>query len=254
MTLNMIITEDDIRSSEKLKSKEYITPLNSDNLFRGAVYTMLATKERYTRQVAMYNKLLLRGLDNPDAILQKHLDVATIVKGLGKTDYLMNLSRWWLKSYIAADIIADINNGRKDEFNIRNRIAKDKDASGLSYKGASLFLNMCGYVNVVALDIWTLRALVAEDYMIKSYKYIPQNGKKNSKHNYLGKGKYIDRGITGDKEYTLYEEFFRDLTSRYNAKFNHTFTPFDFRQILWVKRSAWGKEFGNDVNQLEIKF
>ena len=254
MTLNLIITEDDIKSSIKLKEKECIK-LTSDEMFRGIIYTMLSIKEKYIRQIIMYNQLLRQGLDTPLAILEKPEVASKIASGgLNKDKHIINLAEWWLKSNIAEDIIADVNTGRSEEFNIRNRIAKDKDASGLMYKGASLFLNMCGYKNVVAIDTWTLRALVAEDYKIKPYYYKPENGKKHPNHNYIGKGMFMDRGITACREYTLYEQFFWDLTEKFNSKYNYNFTPFDFRQILWVKRSTWGKEFGNEPNQLELLF
>jgi thermostable 8-oxoguanine DNA glycosylase len=252
MTLNFIISPDDIESSERLKEKERINPLTSDEMFRGAIYTMLSTREKYTRQMVMYESLLQQGLDVPCAILEKPEAASKLVSGLRKDEYLLKLAEWWLRSDISDIILRDIYNNRVNEFNIRNKIVIE--SPGLSYKGASLFLNRCGYVNVVALDVWTLRALVAADYAIESYCYKPKNGKKNFKHTYLGNGIYFDRGINDLKPYVLYEGNFRDLTSKYNSRFNYNFTPLDFRNILWVKRSTWGEKFGNDLNQLTIQF
>jgi len=253
MTLNLIIMQDDIISAEMLIENERINLFNSDSLFRGAVYTMLSAQEKYTNQIVMYAKLLKQGLDNPDAILHNRKAVAEIIRREKKYLSLINLSKWWQDTYIANDILDDIKNGRKQEFEIRNRIAEHKKATGLNYKGASLFLNLCLYLNVVAIDSWTLRALVAEDYPIKAYK-APEESVKNFKHVYIGKGLYRDRGVTVRKEYELYEQFFRELTGNYNSLHNFNFTPFEFRQILWVKRSTWGKEFGNDSKRYEIEF
>ncbi len=258
MTLNLIITDADLRNLKRFENQERICPLTSDNIFRGMVYTMLATQETYKQQMKMYNRLLTLQLDTPAAILEWSGDVSNIVRGLKKYDYLLELAEWWPKSGVYEAIVEDVNNNRTQEFDIRNRLAKE--ASGISYKGASLVMNMCDYTESVVLDVWALRALVADNYPIRSYKYEPKegkkkkNGKKNFKHTYLGRGIYFDRGVTAKKEYTTYEGFFRELTAKHNERSNYNFTPFDFRRLLWLKRTAWCNEFGNDIDQLILPF
>jgi len=272
MALNLIITADDIERSKKLQNQERIDTSTSDNMFLGLVYVMLSAKEKYTRQMIMYERLIKGGMTTPESIIANRNNLSTIVKGLDKDKYLHRLAEWWPESDLFEVITNDLNNGRTEEFNIRNYIATH--ANGLSYKCASLFMNMCGYKNVVALDSWALKALVAEDYEIKSYCYKPENkpdnqeedsdeknnfNKKNKPtekhaHNHLGKDIYMDRGITNKKEYLLYEKFFSDMVSKYNILYNLNFTPFDFKQILWTKRSTWGEKFGNDPNQLTLNF
>jgi len=253
MTLNLIITPDDVERAKKLQVQERIDTSTSDNMFLGLVYVMLSAKEKYIKQMVMYERLIKSSMTTPESIVANKDNISTVVKGLSKDKYLHELAVWWPESEIFETITYDLNNGRPEEYNIRDYIATH--ASGLSYKCASLFMNMCGYKNVVTLDSWALKALVAEDYDIKSYCYNPENKKKSSHtHNHLGKGIYMDRGITSKREYLLYEKYFSGMVDKYNKLFNQKFTPFDFKQILWAKRSSWGEKFGNDLNELTLTF
>jgi endonuclease III len=110
MTLNLIITADDIECSRKLQNQERIDMSTSDNMFLGLVYVMLSAKEKYTTQMIMYERLIKSGMTTPESILANKDNLSTIVKGLRKDEYLYKLAEWWSKSGTFETIMNDLNN------------------------------------------------------------------------------------------------------------------------------------------------
>jgi len=242
----------DFERAKALQDRERIDPINSDTLFRSAMYALLSARETYVKQKKIYDYLLSEGLKTPRDILERPDELSVIERmvmfGRKKRKYLYGLAEYWYTSDISETILKDIGDGRTKEFDIRNRIAKE--APGLGYKCASLLLNNCGYENVMIIDILKLKILYNFGYPIKPYEHKPKNAEVASKlkhHGKLGEGVYMDRGISSRKEYELYESFLRDLASK------HDVTPYWFNQLTWAKESTLKKKNAID-QQLRMQF
>jgi thermostable 8-oxoguanine DNA glycosylase len=249
--LELSISDSDLLRARTLFSKELITPVTDETLFQGVLYSLLSVREKYSNQIKVYNSLIRDNLATPKNILERSNELYNYSLGLDKSKYIVGLAKWWIKSNISKELIEDMSNGKSREFELRDMIANEAD--GISYKCSSLFMNMCGYENVVTLDVWAMRALVSAGYDVKSYKYVPRSSSKNLNrrlpqkiHTYLGRGIYLDRGLTSKKEYYIYESNFRDLAGKFGL------TPINFKQVLWVKRSTWTDV--HDELQLKLEF
>ena len=209
-------TEYDFRNAQILYEKEQIKPLTEENLFRASLYCVLSAAENYTKLMRVYNSLLDNKLDSPESIASNRQTLDEIVgksrKDTQKKKCIYELSLWWPGSGLPKEIVEDAKNSRQKEFELRNSLAKD--APGIGYKCASLLIRMCGYENIVPVDIHVQRYLKEKghDVRVTDYKTQP--------------------GLT-KKEYLLYEQLFSGIAK------SQGIPPAKFQYVLWVKRSSW---------------
>jgi thermostable 8-oxoguanine DNA glycosylase len=209
-------TEHDFRNAQILYEKEQIKPLTEANLFRASLYCILSAAENYTKLMRVYTTLLDNKIDTPENIASNRQTLDEIVgksrKDKQKKHYIYDLACWWPGSNLPKDIVEDAHNSRQKEFELRNGLAKD--APGLGYKCASLLIRMCGYENIVPVDIHVQRFLKEKGCAVRVTDYKTQPG--------LTK-----------KEYLEYEQMFTEIAKSRNI------TPAKFQYVLWVKRSSW---------------
>lgn len=195
-----------------------IKELNNKEIFKTSLSSILSAGERYDKQIRVFKNLLLDGLDNPESIIA---NAATVEFALKSSRYpnkkarkICEFAEWWLESSFGTRIISDLKTGKIDEFRIRDDFAEN--APGIGYKIASLIADMCGYENVVPLDIWALRFLMTEGKPVRVPDYIKTGGPKG-------------------QEYKTYEKYFSDIARDCNL------SPAWLQRILWVKYSSWTK-------------
>jgi len=216
------LSEKDFETALLFHEKEKIEPVTLENLFRGALYSMLSSKEIYSNLIKAYNGLLNSGLDTPDAINASGSRLTDIIKKAGyakkKESYIRDFAEWWQNTDLHRQMIADIEHSREREFELRNEIAfSKKGAPGLGPKCASLLFRMCGYENLVPVDTRALKYLIANGYDIQQQDRIGR------------------RGIAR-KYYLKYEEWLSDIAHRYGKK------PGIFQLAVWCKESTWHRE------------
>ena len=89
-----------------------------------------------------------------------------------------------------------------------------KECPGIGYKTASLLLVKLGYLNLVPIDVWSMRFLKANGHSVKLPDYKKVSGPKG-------------------KEYLRLEEILRKNASKYSVP------PAIFQFALWSKYSSW---------------
>lgn len=216
----LVLTEKDFEDAWKLYEAEKIDPITKENMFRGIIYCMLSSGgENYQKQMMVYNRLLRSGLDNPDAICHGEDKLMEIV---GKSIYpnmkiidIYRLALNWPTLDIPYRILVDREHGMDNGFDIRELIVEN--VSGMGYKCSSLFLRMCGYLDLATIDRWALRMLHSLDYDVK----LPESNKKG-------------RGIA-KKEYLELEEIIRGLANEYGIEIAI------FQMAVYFKYSSWKK-------------
>lgn len=211
----------DIKKAEDWYQQELINPVNSENMFKAAVYSILSIAQNYTRQKSIYDSLLENNLDTPEKIndntegFERIISKARYPNSKIRTIYKLAIDWNWTPNVIIAkeQIFWDIKNGRKgDEFELRNTLAKR--IYGVGLKCASLLMMKCGYQNVVPIDRWMIRFLRQTcDYDIRHIE--SRRG--------MSKSKYLNCEKEFQKQAELYgytPAFLQNLVWTYFSK-NH---------------------------------
>jgi len=210
------LSEKQIEEGHKILESELIVPTNK-NLFRAGICCIIAAAEQYKRAVKFYERLIKEELDTPSRIEENPKDLREVLRTIHypneKIKRIQRFAYEWPRSGIAKKLRHDINNGRKEEFNLRNKIAEE--APGLSYKSASYYMNKCGYVNVIPIDVWMLKFLKDQGFDVKL----------------ASKGQSVPSG----KKYLGLEKEFIKLAEKQKLQ------PAVYQASLWGKYSTWGE-------------
>jgi len=213
------LTEEDFKNAQILYEEEKIYPINEETMFRAGLYCILSAAEKYSKSRFVYQMFHMHMLDTPSRIISNREKMKELVKKLRfpnmKEKHVYKFALWWPKTSIPSKIIEDIKHGRKNEFNLRNRLAEE--APGMSYKSSSLFMIKCGYENVVPIDLWMLRFLSHIGYEVEIPDYKTRSGPKK-------------------KEYLEYEKLISEIARSYNV------SPALFQFAVWSKHSTWNRK------------
>jgi thermostable 8-oxoguanine DNA glycosylase len=245
------LTREDFRHAEIMYKQEAILPLTSANMFRAAMYCLLSARENYIKQISLYTTLLHQGYDTPKSVAEANSGLSRI---LGKTMYpvqkedrLRKLAQWWQETSFVEEVMQDVSGGKEREFPLRNYLAERR--LGLSYKCASLFMRMCGYENVVPIDVWVLKYLQNQGHDIGALikrveaEEVPTTTDtdsfslscpiytKKEKKKKLPDNKRI-RGLS-KREYLRFEPLMQGKAREMGV------TPAMFQLALWCKKSSW---------------
>lgn len=230
-------TEEDYARAAQLEADERITPLNRDEMFKRVIYCLLSSREYFEKQMKVYNGLMAHGFDNPENILSDPEKVAEVSYSTGKakTKSIINLAEWWPGSDLPEQIIEDVQGDQSRVFDIRADMSKAKIGTG--EKCASLFLRMCGYYNIVPLDLWAERLLTFHGYKLDSrVKHITRDPNQPAlpgvSIDAIVREDVFKGGLRG-KKYLQYEQLFIELAEKYEM------APAKLQMLVYAKFSTW---------------
>ena len=213
------LTKKDFENARISFEQERIRPLNLRNMFIGGRYCILSAADSYTKLKILDKDFTDRGLDTPISITRNEEDVREVLAKARfpntKIERIMKFARWWPYSELPREIISDARRGRKQEFELRNQVAEE--VPGMGYKCASLFMGMCGYRNVVSVDLWILRFLRDKGYDVEVPDFETIGGARR-------------------KEFLEYETLVARRAQRYDVPAGI------FQRAVWTKRSYWNRE------------
>jgi len=203
----------------ELHNRERVNPLTNTNTFRAGVYCILSPREIYQKIITICCKLFIqKGLGEPQKIIDNPSTLEQVLKTTMKkrTKRVQDFAHWWLEHNFYQEILADLNNNRKDEVNLRDKLATGKDkAPGMGLKCASLLFNMLGYAQVAPIDVWVLRYFGVE---------APSSGISN-------------------KTYREYEIHLQNLAQEAEVK------PAILHKAIWCRDSTWNRQ---NLDQLSL--
>ncbi len=228
------LTKKDYKASKVLYERELVDPLNLENMFRSGLYCILTARDTYTMLMRVYNGLLNRGLDTPEAIQKSKAELTAIVRNAGnhrrKETFIRGFADWWLESEIPKELLEDAQGKREKEFELRNEIAKTKNAPGLGMKCASLFMRTCGYKNVAPIDIWMIKYLHDCGYSVDEKDLIHRRG-------------------VPKKYYLQYEKWLTEIAEKHDKE------PGMYQLALWCKNASWKTRQKNEkIKQTFLDF
>lgn len=150
-------TPKDILNGKELYKSVHVKNINKETILKTFVFSLFSRADLLQKNEIIYNALIKQGFENLDKACQNPALLTKIVNNArypneSNRDYVSFLN-WFhrLEPNFCEELIEDVNQGRKREFEIRNKIAKK--VPGISLKIASLFLNRFDYGNVVPVDI-----------------------------------------------------------------------------------------------------
>jgi thermostable 8-oxoguanine DNA glycosylase len=217
----------ELRYARELADRERINPLTEGELFKSCIYTILSIRENYAKQMKMFDELKRNGLDTPHSILENQELMTRITKkSMRKPELVYNFSKWWVDSDWKSRFLEDMLHGGKNWYDLRGELAEN--SHGMSYKSASLVVEMCGCDDVVVADVWTLRYLI-------HHGLIPERFDKQK----------VKRGITKKEYLTIIEPPFMKKAEEFSTK------PAILRRCIWVKNSTWSRTKGG-IDQLVL--
>lgn len=240
----LVLTQEEIENGIKQHKKEVVNLDDNQDIFRKIVYCILTPGENYINLKKIYDAIFC----GKEGEFLTSNDIASNRRGLEnilkRTRYskrtisaVYGLASNWEKSQLQERILEDIADGRVDEFEIRREMKRD--IYGIGLKCASMFLRMCGYENVVPVDIWVLRFLDAQLNNGK-YSHLKDQGHSVKVYDY--------RTVPGlnDKEYLQGEELISIIAKDYGL------SPAIFQIVLWT-HFASGRDLriGEDLNNLQ---
>ena len=129
-----ILQQEDFKNAEILYEEERLPLINRETMFYAGIYCILATAEKYEKHISIYKKIEKIRLDDfkkYSSKLKKLLGSARFPNQ--KFERICRFANWWENSYLPEEIMYDVNNGRKKEFELRNRFTEE--APGIGYKG-----------------------------------------------------------------------------------------------------------------------
>src|SRR5690349_11339741 len=112
MKYNWDVTEHDLEKARKFEERERISPLTSDNMFKGGVYCILSARELYLNQIRRLRRLEKNGLVTPKGVNQSPDKVRNIL-GNSKSKEIIKFADWWPESGLAEIIMKDISEGHE---------------------------------------------------------------------------------------------------------------------------------------------
>ncbi len=212
----VIIDKTDIERAKFLRRKEVLEEVTESSAYAAGVYCILSVAESNKKVNALMGSLNDAGLLAPEAVLGSTKRLEGLMSYIRfpnkKYNSVMSFTRWWKESEVPKQLLSDIEEGRRNELELRRLISGQR--VGLGYKGASFFMVKLGYENVVPIDIWMLRFLDDCGYQI----IIPDYGA-------IG-------GLTG-KRYMQYESLISDMA------IERGMTPAFFQFVIWTKYSGY---------------
>ncbi len=205
------ITESDKKYTQIILKDEAIDPLDRQNILNGAIYAILSARETYGQLKKVHDAINRDNLLEQENVLSNKQKISSLVKILGygnsKSRYILEFIDWWVASDFPERLIRDAQNGRSREFELRDELVAS--AKGMGPKCASLFMRMCGYENIVPIDIHSMNYLKSQG--------IELNGDGI-------------RGIS-DKEHRRLEEIMQNIAKQQGI------APGIFQVYIWVKSS-----------------
>jgi thermostable 8-oxoguanine DNA glycosylase len=216
--MELSLSLEDFKNARQLYEEERIQPLSSENMFKAGLYCILSAADSYRKLKILHAELLQKGLDTSESILSRKQSLRSVLRKSRfqntKVSRVLGFAAWWPDAQLPYEIIEDVTQGKNNEFELRNRLAEE--APGMGYKCASLFMGMCGYENVVPIDLWALRFLAAHGYEVKIPDFETIGGAKR-------------------REFLEYERVFSEIIRKYEV------SPAVAHRALWTKYSTWKK-------------
>jgi thermostable 8-oxoguanine DNA glycosylase len=208
----------EIEKGRELLRTETVTNATRDTVFQVGIHCIISASERWSNANAVHGRLMQNGFGHPNHAAKNPRKLQSLLEGTRwprrKFKYVTDFISWWSETAIPQEIVNDLLDGRRREFELRNALAKS--APGISYKSASLLMMKLGYENVVPLDIWETRFLREIGCKIRVGDYKTTSGPKGA-------------------EYLAHEAVVLALARR------ESITPALFHATLWAKNSSWGK-------------
>ncbi len=221
----------DFEDIEEFLKREHI-PLTEYYMYNAGNYCILSAVQNNPTHQELYENLINSNFDTPDRIIEgfenSFDDIYKILKNAHfpnqKMERIYNFADWWNKSNLHKKILHDAENGREEEFKLRNQLAKE--APGLGLKCASLYMIKCGYENIVPVDIVLLKFLDKLGYDVEIPNYKTKSGPNH-------------------KEYLKLEKLTTDLTK--NEKLLELtdleeISPAIFQAVVWRKYSTYRED------------
>ena len=156
-----LLTEKDFEKGAQILETELVRPITKKTVFSALVYSILAQTEIYDKQLWVYKKLSALGLCEPNIMLREEELLKRALREARhpnqKFKRLRYAAEYWRTSDFYYALEEDLNNGRKLEEQLRDRLTYELD--GVSCKTASLLMIKCGYQNLAIIDLWVSRRL-----------------------------------------------------------------------------------------------
>lgn len=235
---DLILHNEDFQLAKKVLQEEKEILSGEEGLFRGLVYCLLSSRQRYTEQFKTYNSLLNQNMSTPQEIRNGNEKLDSIIKEgkliypNQKSSYIKELAQNWenLNPTISENIKDNIGTSRNQEVNLRKYICQE--INGLGEKTSSLFLRMCGAEYLIPLDSWMVEMLYFHGYPCKMprTKVNRQRWRTN-----IFSPKQTKQGLDG-KKYLKAEEFALNLANKYNVP------GYLLQLTFWTKHSTYQKE------------
>jgi thermostable 8-oxoguanine DNA glycosylase len=222
---SLTITQEDLETERILYEMERIFPLTDKRMFSSGCRCIMTTLESWKKLDILYQELLDRKLTTPQAIIRNADETGEITRkhrlGSVMSGRVYDFAQWWETTDLPKKIRYDVNHGRKNEFELRDEIARKspKKAPGMGWKISSYWLDLMGYENVVPIDGYMFDLLIS-----RCYRY---------NHRKIRKPNIETVGAPKEHEYKTYEKKIQLLAARYDV------TPAQLQRIVWIKSSEW---------------
>jgi thermostable 8-oxoguanine DNA glycosylase len=231
----ILFTEEDFAEAKKLKEKELVKPFNKTNVFRAGVYAILTARETYKNLIKYCHYIVHKDqIGFPEKLaeindLQKYESLRMIPSN--HVQRVLKFAKWWVE-YEPFKLIKEQKKGNlEDQVYLRNILASNKKigdqesaagAPGMRHKISSLFLNMCGYEQIVSVDVWLMRWL-NDNHLAE-----------------IDADKITRRGLDGSK-YLKLEEKIQEKAKEWEI------TPANLHNLIWCKNSNWNQNNGAQI-------
>jgi thermostable 8-oxoguanine DNA glycosylase len=185
---NIDFSANDIEKARDRLKAELVTDPNPNSMFNVAILSILEGAERRRKAELTAQNLIESGFDNPQRIVECRDQMPEALYHTRwynvRADRIVGFSEWWIagnsSARIMREIIHDMDDGRKREFELRDAIAKE--APGMERKTASVFMIRLGYENLVPVDTHECKLLRRIGFNVKVPDYKTQSLPRGRKY------------------------------------------------------------------------
>jgi len=223
--LDWEINSRDLENGLKVYLEEKVNHLDEHSLFSSFIYSILSAAENYKKLKKLEAQLKEIGITPPKNVGEIEIVAGKLESVVKKSRFpnrkirrIRKFLRWWCNSNLPFEILKDSKTKRERGEELRELLVKE--CPGIGYKTASLLLVKLGYLNLVPIDVWSMRFLKANGHSVKLPDYKKVSGPKG-------------------KEYLRLEEILRENASKYSVP------PAIFQFALWSKYSSWRETKGS---------
>ena len=213
----LIIAEDCSKVIQKYSNNPNAWYSPENMLFSEMVYVLLSLREKFDINKKQFNDFLNNDFGSVSNVLKNPKGLETMLQNYGMSGKKFDSIYSAAKEWTSLDILTKMREDKDKKFGSKLRVELMEQIHGVGFKFASLFLRMCGYIDIAPPDTWGINYVESRGFIYKR----------------SDSGLTLAQGIA-------YEKILKRHAKKYNV------SPAVFQATIYARWSTWKMDSGVD--------